>query len=322
MPIAWRGAARGGQGSSGGAGRGAGGPELPLRLLEVFAALMRERTTVRAAEALGVSQPSVSAALAALEERLGFALFERRNRRLVPTAEALSLHREIEPVFVMLDGVEARVRDLRSGSAGRLRLLATPPLGHTVAPVALRRFLDGRSQVSVDYDVRRADSVIEAVAFGAADVGLLLGADNRTDVEAEVIEAAAMVALVPPDHALADAPHVGPADAAAAGFVGLHAASRLGRLLRGAFVEAGAPYAPRVEVRYCHTAAVLAEAGLGIAVVDRFTAGFVDRRALVSRPFLPAISAPCTLLTRKDAPPSRLVAAFAEEVRRAVRDFR
>ncbi len=310
MPIAWRGAARGGQGSSGGAGRGAGGPELPLRLLEVFAALMRERTTVRAAEALGVSQPSVSAALAALEERLGGG------------DEALSLHREIEPVFVMLDGVEARVRDLRSGSAGRLRLLATPPLGHTVAPVALRRFLDGRSQVSVDYDVRRADSVIEAVAFGAADVGLLLGADNRTDVEAEVIEAAAMVALVPPDHALADAPHVGPADAAAAGFVGLHAASRLGRLLRGAFVEAGAPYAPRVEVRYCHTAAVLAEAGLGIAVVDRFTAGFVDRRALVSRPFLPAISAPCTLLTRKDAPPSRLVAAFAEEVRRAVRDFR
>jgi DNA-binding transcriptional LysR family regulator len=294
--------------------------DLPLRLLEVFAALMRERTTVRAADALGISQPAVSSSLAALEAQLGFPLFERRNRRLVPTEEALSLHREIEPIFVMLGAVEARVRDLRAGSAGRLRIMATPPLGHTVAPVALRRFLAGRPQVSVDYDVRRAASVIEAVAFGAADVGLVLGMERRPDVQAEVIEEAAMVALAPAGHALAGAGRLGPADLAEAGFVGLQAGSRLGQLLRGAFAEAGATYAPRVEVRYAHTAAVLVEAGLGLAVVDRFTARFVDRRALTPVPFFPAISAPCLLLTRAEAPASLLGAAFAEEVRRAARE--
>lgn len=42
-------------------------PEVSLRLLEIFAAMMRNGTTVEAAEALGVSQPAVSAGLKQLE---------------------------------------------------------------------------------------------------------------------------------------------------------------------------------------------------------------------------------------------------------------
>jgi DNA-binding transcriptional LysR family regulator len=292
--------------------------DLSLRLLEVFGALMREQTTVRAAEALGVSQPAVSSALAALEAQLGFALFERRNRRLVPTQEALSLHREVEPIFAMLASVESRVRDLRAGAAGKLRIMATPPIGHTVAPLALRRFLDARPNVVIDYDVRRAEAVVEAVAFGAADIGVALGREDRPELLVEAIDEAEMIALPPVGHPLASAPWIGPAEAAAAGFIGLHAGSRLGQLLREAFRRVGAPYAPRVEVRYCHTALVLAGAGLGVAVVDRFTARFLaapDQRPV---PFRPAISAPCCVMTRVGAPASRLAESFAAELRRAV----
>jgi DNA-binding transcriptional LysR family regulator len=294
--------------------------DLSLRLLEVFGALMREQTTVRAAEALGVSQPAVSSALAALEAQLGFTLFERRNRRLVPTQEAMSLHREVEPVFAMLASVEGRVRDLRAGAAGKLRIVATPPIGHTVAPIALRRFLRERPEVVIDYDVRRAEAVVEAVAFGSADIGMALGCEPAPGLSVEVVDEAEMVAVLPRDHPLAAAPWIGPAEAARAGFVGLHAGSRLGQILREAFRAAGAPYSPRVESRYCHTALVLADAGLGVAIVDRFTARFLLRPSLVALPFLPAVSAACCLLTRADAPASRLADSFAAELRQAVRE--
>ena len=69
-------------------------PDVSLRLLEIFAAMMRCSTTVETAEFLGVSQPAVSAGLRQLENQLGITLFERTGRRLQPTAEARDLFEE------------------------------------------------------------------------------------------------------------------------------------------------------------------------------------------------------------------------------------
>ncbi len=88
--------------------------DLSLRLLEIFDAVMRRRTTVDAAADLGISQPAVSNAIKALEKQLGLVLFERTRRQLLPTEESRRLLREIEPLFGMLRNVEEEVRDLQS----------------------------------------------------------------------------------------------------------------------------------------------------------------------------------------------------------------
>lgn len=54
--------------------------------IAVFLALYRERTTGRAAAELGVSQPTVVRRIAALEQSLGLALFDRTPAGLIPTA--------------------------------------------------------------------------------------------------------------------------------------------------------------------------------------------------------------------------------------------
>lgn len=109
-------------------------PEISLRLLEIFAAMMRAGTTVEAAEMLGVSQPAVSAGLKQLETQLGIVLFERASRRMMPTAEARELFAEIRPMFSMLRSFTQTARDIREGLSGRLRIISTPPIGHTLAP--------------------------------------------------------------------------------------------------------------------------------------------------------------------------------------------
>ena len=135
----------------------AGLPDVSLRLLEIFAAMMRCATTVEAAEQLRISQPAVSAGLRQLENQLGLTLFERTGRRLQPTAEARSLYEEIRPIFSLMRGFSQRARDMQLGMAGRLKVIATPPLGYSVAPVALRRLLEDRPDVSVAFDVRRLE---------------------------------------------------------------------------------------------------------------------------------------------------------------------
>lgn len=286
--------------------------DLSLRLLEVFGTLMQHQTTVASAEHLGISQASVSTAIKQLERQLGFALFERDKKRMVPTNDARSLFQEIEPLFEQLRSVESRVRDLRGGSVGKLRLMATPPLGHSVVPGALFRFLKDRPGVTVQYDVRRMENVIDAVAIGAADIGLCLGLEDHPGVTVQKLRTDRMVALMRADHPLAKLTVIGPRDLEGAGLIGLDRASRLGALVQNAFERACVPYTPQVEVRYCHTAAVLAHSGSGVAIVDSYTAGFLPNMDLVVRPFDPPISVTACMLTRPGRPQSTLAEAFSD----------
>ncbi|KMK65456.1 LysR substrate-binding domain-containing protein [Puniceibacterium sp. IMCC21224] len=292
--------------------------DLSLRLLEVFGTMMLHKTTVATATELGISQPSVSTAIKQLEDQLGFALFERQKKRMIATSEARSLFQEIEPLFEQLRGVESRVRELRGGTVGKLRIMATPPLGHSVVPVALRRFLATRPGVTVQYDVRRLENVSDAVAIGAVDVGLCLGLDSHPGVDVRVLRTDRMVAMIPPGHPLESLPEFGPEEAYEHGFIGIDRASRIGQMLQAAFDKAHTPYEPQVEVRYCHTAAVLAQSGIGVAIVDRYTGTFLPNMDLVSRTFRPAIPITACLLTRPGRPMSRLVEGFCTEFETAL----
>lgn len=288
--------------------------DLSLRLLEVFGTLMLHQTTVAAAEELGISQPSVSIAIKQLEQQLGFALFERTKKRMIPTDDARSLFQEVAPIFEQLRSVEMRVRDLRGGAVGMVRIMATPPLGHSVVPAALSAFMASRPGISVQYDVRRMENVIDAVAIGAADIGLCLGLDTHPGVDVRSLRNDRMVAVMPVDHDLARLSVVTPEDLARNRLIGLDRASRLGLAVQTAFSTKGAPYRPQVEVRYCHTAAVLAQACRGVTVVDRYTASFLPNMDLASRPFDPPISVPACTILRPGRPMSRLVEDFMRAV--------
>ncbi|MDE1157069.1 MAG: LysR family transcriptional regulator [Neorhizobium sp.] len=295
-------------------------PDISLRLLEIFGAMMRCETTVEAAEQLGISQPAVSNGIRQLENQLGVTLFERLHRRLQPTEEALLLFEDVRPVFSMLRSFSTRARAIRHGLSGRLRVMSTPPLGNTVAPVALARFLKERPDVSVSYDVRRLEHVIEAVQNGSADIGLAVALDRHPSVNIEILSRTHMVAVVPKDHPIAAQREIAVSDLLARGFIGLEAESRMGQLLRDAFERDGAAYDPRVEVRYCATAAVLANAGVGAAVVDPYSAAYQANDGLVQLPFQPPCEITAVLITRKGVPRSRLLHGFIAELKRAVAD--
>lgn len=286
--------------------------DLSLRLLEIFGAVMVHQTTTDAAAELGISQPAVSLAIKQLERQLDFALFERRSQRLQPTEEARSLFAQIEPILLQLSSVAGLVQDLRAGVAGTLRIMATPPLGHSVVPRVLRHFLADRPDVSVQYDVRRMDVVLQEVETGAAELGLVMGLDRHPAVDVRVLGRDAMVALIRPDHPLASAEVITPEDCEVHGHIGLgfDHGSRMGVLLRKAFDDVAVPYLPRVTVRYCHTSAILSNAGMGVSIVDRFTADSIEAHGLIARPFRPDIAVSACLLSRRDAPLSRLAREF------------
>src|SRR6201987_4714238 len=145
-----------------------------LRQLEILRAVIRHRTTVAAADELALSQPAVSNALKTMEAQAGFALFERVNNRLFPTAEAMALYKESEAIFALHAKLENRVRDLRENRAGHLSIGATPPLAYSIIPPAMSEFLQQRPQTRIFFDVLRYEGISDGLLSRVAQLGVAL----------------------------------------------------------------------------------------------------------------------------------------------------
>jgi DNA-binding transcriptional LysR family regulator len=291
--------------------------DMTLRQLEILRALIRHRTTVAAADALHLSQPAVSNALKLMEDQAGFVLFERINNRLFPTPEALVLQADSEAIFVLHARLENRVRDLRESKGGHLRIAATPPLGHSVIPTALRRFLASRD-VRVFLDVRRFEGVVDAVDSGLADIGFILGQDEHASLTRQELARDDMVCVMPQGHPLAALAEITPADLAAHDFIALERGTRMGEAVRRSFEAAAQAFNFTMEVRYCNTACALVEAGVGVAIVDAFSPVSGSARNLEIRRFRPRTPSTAFAIWSVHRPLARLAETFLGEVRRAM----
>jgi len=76
-----------------------------LNLLRVLDALLREKSTVRASDRLGLSQPAVSAALGRLRHALNDPLFVRQGQGMVPTVFAETLEQPLRQTLTRLESL-------------------------------------------------------------------------------------------------------------------------------------------------------------------------------------------------------------------------
>lgn len=292
---------------------------LNLRQLEIFRAVMGHQSTVGAARDLLISQPAVSNAIRHLEDQLGFPLFDRTGNRLVPREEARVLYRESEAIFLLSRSLNQTVDDLKDNRRGRIRVVATPQLGHTIVPAAVREFLRKRPNVKVSIDITQSYSVVESVEVAAADFGLAIALEKELSQTFEMVLLATLplVCVVPSRHPLAKAKVVRPKDLQGHPLIGLEMGSRLGPLIRDVFRADAAAYASTVEVRFSETACRLVAAGAGVAVVDGFTArqATIDGRNCTTIPFKPTATVPGWALYPKTRPLSRVAAALLETIR-------
>ena len=97
---------------------------LDLNLLKVFDALLREGSTVRAGQRIGLSQPAVSAALARLRQALGDELFVRQGQGLAPTDRARALEGPLRDTLDRLDRLLSAPADWSPGTATEVMRLS------------------------------------------------------------------------------------------------------------------------------------------------------------------------------------------------------
>lgn len=107
---------------------------MQLRLLDYFVALAREGHFSRATAACNVTQPTLSAGIAALEEQLGKRLVDRDRRYIDLTDEGRAALPWAQQAIAMIDGLEYAAETARGALRGTLRLGAIPALNGSSAP--------------------------------------------------------------------------------------------------------------------------------------------------------------------------------------------
>lgn len=279
-------------------------------------------STQRAAEVLRIAQPGVSKALKDLEADLGFALFHRTRKRLVPTAEAQLYLREVEGAFAALSRLKsagARIRDFGSGS---LRIATLSALSTNIVPRALARFQAARPGVSITLQARMSATVKDLVQTGRFDLGLAADEIDTTGVHSEPFAVFPGALALPDGHALIARDEILPEDLHDQAFIALSpedtTRARLDALLAERDIR------PRVvlETPFAATICAMVQAGLGCGLVNPLNAELYQGRGVTLRPLAFEISFR-TLLIRPDAlPPSEIVAdciaALRAEAERAV----
>ena len=287
-----------------------------LRQLEVLRAVMRCRTTIGAAEELGMSQPAVSNAIKLAETKLGIALFDRVSNRLVPTADARILMADAEPLFVVHEAVQRKAWDLRTGRAGVLRIHATAELSQHLVPPVLALFMAEHPDVQVTIESVRMDALLEGVESGSADIGIAMKPPARPSLVREVLIEAEMMCITPGGDALGPLPVLTPFDLRGRRLVGPGPASPLGAMIAQAFERSSDHYHPDIEARFANIVSPLVARGLGIGFVDEMTARQVLSPAFEVHRFRPRVAIPVCALFVRDKPRARLAQVFAQRALR------
>src|SRR6266705_3419682 len=141
--------------------------------VQAFIEVARTGNVSRAAEALYVTQPALTARIQALEKELGEALFVRTGRGVRLTdAGRVFLPCAERAVQAVDDGRQA-LSDLRSASAGRLALGAAPAVSTYVLPPVLKRFANLHPRVDVAVRTGHSEEILAMVLNDEVQVGLV-----------------------------------------------------------------------------------------------------------------------------------------------------
>lgn len=145
---------------------------MTLTQLTAFLAVVRRGSVTAAAEELVVTQPSVSAAVAALERELGVELTERAGRTLRPTAAGHAYAVYAADVLGLLAEGARAAREASEDVRRTLRISAVTTAGEHLAPPLIRAFRERHPELEVALDVGNREDVFARLATHAVDVAI------------------------------------------------------------------------------------------------------------------------------------------------------
>ena len=144
-----------------------------LRLLEIFCTVYREASFSGAAQRLGLSQPTVSGHVKALEDFFGVPLFDRLGRSIQPTQAGILLFEHGQKIIDLKQLTLETMSSYLDRLEGRLALGASTIPGEYILPRVVGRFREQYPGIRISLEIHDTREITDRVADGTLQAGFV-----------------------------------------------------------------------------------------------------------------------------------------------------
>jgi DNA-binding transcriptional LysR family regulator len=237
-----------------------------LAQIEGFVEIARQGNMGRAAQALSISQPALSARLQALEEELGAALFRRTHAGMVLTPAGRAFLPHADRAIEAIRSGGSLVRQIEDGVVGELALAVAPAVSAYVLPEILVRFTQRHPNVRLLVRTGHSEEIVDLVARGEVELGIVRQLRDPR-VRSRPLYEDELVLVAPPDHPFAVTGVVDVSEISRAQLILFDRTSSYYDMTNALFRVAGVVPRGVTEVDNIEAAKRMVERGLGVALL-------------------------------------------------------
>jgi DNA-binding transcriptional LysR family regulator len=289
--------------------------EIGIRHLAAFVSLAENNSFTRAAAALDISQPALTATIKQLEAAAGVVLFDRTTRQVSLSAAGAQFLSDAKRVVGDFTKTVNGLHELARCGRGSVRVASVPSFVVRVFPPLLREFSAQFPNVSVRIDEENEQKVLSMLLAGDADLGFASDYVRDPDLDYEPLVHDDIGLLCRADHPLGRKQTALPwREIEGLPFIAFRPETTIRRLIESSHGMPKNVMQPSYEVSDVITLEALLEANLGVAAAFKLGAYRGRGRKLVFRPLVyPDLSRNVCLVTHAERTLSPAAAALREK---------
>jgi len=173
---------------------------MDLHQIEIFCSLIKLRSFSKAAEALYLTQPTVSGHIKNLEAELGVKLLDRLGKRVVPTEAGEVLSRHGQKLLALRDQARQELEGLAGNVSGLLKIGGSTIPGAYILPTVIGAFKKKYPASSIHLYINDTAKTTEAVLSGELQIGVVGARSVDPHLEIHPFLKDELVVAVPPGH--------------------------------------------------------------------------------------------------------------------------
>ncbi|MCD8283158.1 MAG: LysR family transcriptional regulator [Opitutae bacterium] len=282
--------------------------------LKIFCDLAASGSFSKAAEQNGMTQPAVSNLISALEKNLGFSLIDRTLAKFALTPEGQIFQKRAGEIYTQFLRTKSELQNAKNVVAGTLKIAAVYSVGVNVLPRVMRKFMAENPKVSLSVCYDTASGVVEKVAGGSVELGIISGDRHSRSEEMFPLYEEPLVAICAPANTISRQRDTSLAELATFPFFSYSESVFLRRQIEQIF-KAGnidctpAKFFDNVEILKCAV-----EINAGVAIVPAYSVGReISAGTLVALPLRDQkISRTVSAIVRKGYPVTPAIRRFMD----------
>lgn len=247
-------------------------PHVSLRQLQIFETVVRLDGFTRAAEALNLSQPTVSMQVDKLSKTLGLALMEQVGRKMHLTNAGREVYSLTQDILVRVGALGDLADELKGVIKGELRIAVITTAAYFM-PHLLGAFVEVHPEVQPRLTITNRAEVLERLRSNQDDLLIMGQVPDEIAVKAYPFIDNEMVVVAAPDHPLAGQQNLSLEQISAARFLVREPGSGTRQAVERMFAAEGLVITPYMELGNAEAIKQGVMAGLGISVLSRRNLG-------------------------------------------------